>query len=98
MATKRAPLKHDLRSLFSERANDDRGLELFISQPGLPDSFSQERVDANSSTKKVQWQEILLRIKKKSNPQVFFWFAPLKAVTETQETLILKDNNQFDRD
>ncbi len=98
MDTKRAPLKHDLRSLFSERANDDRGLELFISQPEFPDSFSQERVDSDSSIKKVQWQEILLRIKKKSNPQVFFWFAPLKAVTETQETLILKANNQFDRD
>jgi len=92
------PLKNDLRSLFSERANDDRGLELFISQSELPDSFSQEKVDSDTSIKKIQWQEILQRIQKKSNPQVFFWFAPLEAVTETQETLILKANNQFDRD
>ena len=98
MATKRVPLKNDLRSLFSERANDDRGLELFISQSELPDSFSQEKVDSDTSIKKIQWQEILQRIQKKSNPQVFFWFAPLEAVTETQETLILKANNQFDRD
>jgi len=98
LATKRVPLKNDLRSLFSERANDDRGLELFISQSELPDSFSQEKVDSDTSIKKIQWQEILQRIQKKSNPQVFFWFAPLEAVTETQETLILKANNQFDRD
>ncbi len=98
MATKRAPLKNDLRSLFSERANDDRGLELFISQSEPQDTFSQERVDPDNSIKKVQWQEILLGIKKKSNPQVFFWFAPLEAVEESQETLVLKANNQFDRD
>jgi len=98
LATKRAPLKNDLRSLFSERANDDRGLELFISQSELPDSFSQEEKDSDAPIKKIQWQEILQRIEKKSNPQVFFWFAPLEAVTETQETLILKANNQFDRD
>jgi len=98
LATKRAPIKHDLRSLFSERTNDDRGLELFISQSEPPDSFSQQRVDSDTSIKKVQWQEVLQRIKKKSNPQVFFWFSPLKALTETQETLVLKANNQFDRD
>jgi chromosomal replication initiator protein len=98
LATKRAPLKHDLRSLFSERTNDDRGLELFISQSEVLDSFSQEGAHSDTSIKKVQWQEVLQRIKKKSNPQVFFWFAPLKAVTETQEALILKANNQFDSD
>ena len=98
MTTKRTPLKYDLRSLFSERTNDDRGLEFFISQSELPGSISQEIVDPDTSIKKVRWQEVLQRIKKKSNPQVFFWFTPLKAVTETQEILILKANNQFDRD
>ncbi|MCZ6638566.1 MAG: chromosomal replication initiator protein DnaA [Candidatus Dadabacteria bacterium] len=98
MTTKRTPLKYDLRSLFSERTNDDRGLEFFISQSELPGSISQEIVDPHTSIKKVRWQEVLQRIKKKSNPQVFFWFTPLKAVTETQEILVLKANNQFDRD
>ena len=72
MTTKRTPLKYDLRSLFSERTNDDRGLEFFISQSELPGSISQEIVDPDTSIKKVQWQEVLQRIKKKSNPQVFF--------------------------
>jgi len=98
LTTKRTPLKYDLRSLFSERTNDDRGLEFFISQSELPGSISQEIVDPDTSIKKVRWQEVLQRIKKKSNPQVFFWFTPLKAVTETQEILVLKANNQFDRD
>lgn len=98
MTTKKTPLKYDLRSLFSERTNDDRGLEFFISQSELPGSISQEIVDTDTSIKKVRWQEVLQRIKKKSNPQVFFWFTPLKAVTETQEILVLKANNQFDRD
>ena len=98
MTTKRTPLKYDLKSLFSERTNDDRGLEFFISQSELPGSISQEIVDPDTSIKKVQWQEVLQGIKKKSNPQVFFWFTPLKAVTETQEILVLKANNQFDRD
>ena len=98
MSTKRTPLKHDLRSLFSERTNDDRGLEFFISQAELPGSISEERADSDISSRNVDWQEVLLRIKKKSNPQVFFWFSPLRVVKETQETLILKANNQFDRD
>ena len=98
MTTKRTPLKYDLKSLFSERTNDDRGLEFFISQSELPGSISQEIVDPDTSIKKVQWQEVLQGIKKKSNPQVFFWFTPLKAVTETEEILVLKANNQFDRD
>lgn len=98
MTTKRTPLKYDLRSLFSERTNDDRGLEFFISQSELPGPISQEIVDPDTSIKKVQWQEVLQGIKKKSNPQVFFWFTPLKAVTETEEILVLKANNQFDRD
>ncbi|MEE9238309.1 MAG: hypothetical protein V3U58_01975 [Thermodesulfobacteriota bacterium] len=49
MTTKRTPLKYDLRSLFSERTNDDRGLEFFISQSELPGSISQEIVDPDTS-------------------------------------------------
>ncbi len=98
MTTKRTPLNNDLRSLFSESANDDRGLEFFISDPQLPISISQQRENSGFSSKKVDWQEVLERIEKKSNPQVFFWFAPLKALTETEKSLVLEANNEFDRD
>ncbi len=47
---------------------------------------------------KVQWQPVLERIKKKSNPQVFFWFAPLEPLSETEDCLVLKANSEFDRD
>ena len=98
MTTKRTPLNNDLRSLFSESANDDRGLEFFISDPQLPISISQQRENSGFSSKKVDWQRVLERIEKKSNPQVFFWFAPLKALTETEKSLVLEANNEFDRD
>lgn len=98
MTTKRTPLNNDLRSLFSESANDDRGLEFFISDPELPISISQTREDSDFSSRKVEWKEVLERIERKSNPQVFFWFAPLKALTETEKTLVLEANNEFDRD
>lgn len=98
MTTKRTPLNNDLRSLFSESANDDRGLEFFISDPKLPISISQQRENTDFSSKKVDWKEVLERIEKKSNPQVFFWFAPLKALTETEKSLVLEANNEFDRD
>lgn len=98
MSTKRTPLKHDLRSLFSETANDDGGLEFFISDSALPECISDENSEKPKTSKKVDWQEVLSRIKKKSNPQVFFWFSPLTAVTENEKSLVLKANNDFDRD
>ncbi len=98
MTTKRTPIKNDLRSLFSESTNDDRGLEFFISNTEVPSSLSRQSPNTVTSTKKVDWQEILKRIEKKSNPQVFFWFAPLEAVTETEDSLVLRAKNEFDRD
>ena len=98
MSTKRAPLKYDLRSLFSESTNDDGGLESFISSSGFRNSVSSENIETSASSKKVQWHEVLNRIKKKSNPQVFFWFSPLTAITESEKSLVLKANNNFDRD
>ncbi|MFQ5788801.1 MAG: chromosomal replication initiator protein DnaA [Thermodesulfobacteriota bacterium] len=48
--------------------------------------------------KKVEWHDVLERIRKKSNPQVFFWFAPLKLASETETSLTLKANSDFERD
>ena len=98
MTTKREPLKNDLRSLFSESANDDGGLEFFISDSELPMAVSTQLTDSEAPSEKVSWKEILLRIEKKSNPQVFFWFEPLEAVVENEKSLVLKANNDFDRD
>ena len=98
MTTKRTPQIHDLKSLFSERGNDDSGLEFFITQSDLPNSISQQRLDSNQPSKNVDWDEVLKRIEKKSNPQVFFWFSPLKAITESENTLVLMAKNEFDKD
>lgn len=46
----------------------------------------------------IDWEEVLERIRKKSNPQVFFWFSPLKIVSQDTEQLVLKANSGFDRD
>lgn len=46
----------------------------------------------------IDWEEVLDRIKKKSNPQVFFWFSPLKVVSQNSGEIVLKANSSFDRD
>jgi chromosomal replication initiator protein len=98
LTTKRTPLKHDLRSLFSESTNDDRGLEFFITQSDIPNSISEKRLDLDKPSRNVDWDDVLKEIAKKSNPQVFFWFSPLKAVTESENSLVLMAKNEFDRD
>lgn len=98
MTTKRSPLKYDLRSLFSESVNDDGGLEFFITQPGVSNSDSQNKSGPEKTSEKVNWGVVLKEIEKKSNPQVFFWFSPLKAKSETEKSLVLMAKNEFDRD
>ncbi|NIP38176.1 MAG: chromosomal replication initiator protein DnaA [Candidatus Dadabacteria bacterium] len=46
----------------------------------------------------VDWEQVLEAIRKKSNPQVFFWFSPLKVVSQDSQQLLLKANSSFDRD
>ena len=46
----------------------------------------------------IDWEEVLDRIKKKSNPQVFFWFSPLKVISQNSGEIVLKANSSFDRD
>lgn len=94
MATKRTPLKHDLRSLFSGPGEEGKGLEHFIGSSVM----EQIPILGAQANKRVSWDQVLDKIKKKSNPQVFFWFAPLEPVSETAERLVLKANTEFDRD
>ena len=94
MATKRTPLKHDLRSLFSGPVEEGKGLEHFIGSSVM----EQNPVLGAQANKRVSWDQVLDKIKKKSNPQVFFWFAPLEPVSETAERLVLKASTEFDRD
>ncbi len=98
MTAKRLPLKHDLRSLFSDSAEEGRGLEHFIGSSVLEQNPVVKRDRPKAADDKVRWQPVLERIKKKSNPQVFFWFAPLEPLSETEDCLVLKANSEFDRD
>lgn len=96
MATKRSPLKHNLRTLFSKKKDEGKGLEFFIdkaigqSKPG--------RENTGTSKDEVEWEKVLERIKKKSNPQVFFWFAPLKPLSASGDSITLQAGSEFDRD
>ena len=96
MATKRSPLKHNLRALFAEKKDEGKGLEFFI------DKAISQKKHASKNTgnpkSRVAWGNVLERIKKKSNPQVFFWFAPLEPLSETGDSITLGANSEFDRD
>jgi len=98
LTAKRLHLKHDLRSLFSDSAEEGRGLEHFIGSSALEQNPAVKRDGPRATDDKIRWQLVLRRIKKKSNPQVFFWFAPLEPLSETEDCLVLKANSEFDRD
>jgi len=95
---KRVTLGRTLKSLFPDEVEEStrRGIETLITPPTIHSSpiLHQKAPEA----KKIAWENVLERIKKKSNPQVFFWFAPLKFVSQTEESITLKANSQFDRD
>jgi len=96
LATKRTPLKHNLRTIFNRQKDDGKGLEQFMSKSIRPGKPHQK--PAAESPDPGSWDRVLERIKKKSNPQVFFWFAPLKPVSETENSITLAANSEFDRD
>jgi chromosomal replication initiator protein len=96
LAAKRTPLKHNLRTLFTDKKDEGKGLEFFIGQTFRPTKPHQTGEDATH--KPVVWERVLERIKKKSNPQVFFWFAPLKPVSKAEDSLTLRANSEFDKD
>lgn len=72
-------------SLFEQRT-EDRKLSAQDSDPKLHQSTT------------IVWEDVLSRIQKKSNPQVFFWFAPLRLVSQTETSIVLQANSNFDRD
>lgn len=96
LAAKRTPLKHNLRTLFTEKKDDGKGLEFFIGQSFRPTKPHQAGED--STHKPIVWDRVLERIKKKSNPQVFFWFAPLRPLSETGDSITLRAGGEFDKD
>ena len=96
LATKRSPLKHNLRSLFTEKKDEGKGLEFFIDK--AVGQSKPRRESTGTSKNVVVWEKVLERIKKKSNPQVFFWFAPLKPANSTGDSITLEANSEFDRD
>jgi chromosomal replication initiator protein len=73
-------------------------MEYFIGSSVLEQNPVVTSDSPKASDNKVRWQPVLERIKKKSNPQVFFWFAPLEPLSETEDSLVLKANSEFDRD
>lgn len=93
---KREPLGHILKSNISQHKKDqkDRGMEMLI------DSTSSNTFATNVSNpdRKIVWEDVLQKIKKKSNPQVFFWFSPLKLISQNNDKIILEANSQFDAD
>ena len=96
LAAKRTPLKHNLRTLFTEKKDDGKGLEFFISQSSR--TAQRHKSGEEPAPRNIVWDRVLERIKKKSNPQVFFWFAPLKPVSETEDSITLQANSEFDKD
>jgi len=93
---KRESLGRNLRSLIS---NDEgevirSGVELFLKPSDRADAVNNK----TEEIKKTEWQDVLEKIREKSNPQVFFWFAHLKLASETENSLTLKANSDFERD
>ncbi len=95
---KRVTLGRSLKSLFSHGEEELAKIAIgtLITPSNLTPRFSQDQ--KNTETKRIAWERVLDKIKKKSNPQVFFWFAPIKLVSQTDESVTLKANSPFDRD
>lgn len=69
-------------------------MELLINPPSSPSAAAHKA----APKKEIVWEEILKGLKKKSNPQVFFWFAPIKLVSQTEESVTLRVRSSFERD
>ncbi|MGQ0793693.1 MAG: chromosomal replication initiator protein DnaA [Deltaproteobacteria bacterium] len=100
---KRVTLGRNLKSLFSDnRDAANGGIDAFI-KPQAPPPTPAAALPLQMPAKRTQgpkivWEAVLENIKRKSNPQVFFWFAPLKLVSQSEDAVVLKANSQFDRD
>ncbi|MDA2920373.1 chromosomal replication initiator protein DnaA [Desulfobacterota bacterium AH_259_B03_O07] len=94
---KRETLGRNLRSLISDEEREVIGskVELLLNPSDRANAIPTNRTE---EIIKIEWQDVLERIRKKSNPQVFFWFAPLKLASATENSLTLKANSDFERD
>ena len=99
LASKRVTLGRNLKSLFSDQFGESggKGGTSFIATVPSPGHAPHSPEEANRP-EKVAWEEVLERIKKKSNPQVLFWFTPLKLISQNEDSITLKANSQFDTD
>lgn len=98
---KKVTLGRSLRSVFNdenEEAVNERGIELLINPSRPPSIISTSAPQKSSTGKGVVWEEIIQRLKQKSNPQVFFWFAPIKLASQTEESVTLKVKSSFEKD
>ncbi len=92
---KKVTLGRNLKSLFPDENENEtfRGIGLFV-KASSPSSADK----ANAPDEGVVWEEVIERIKRKSNPQVFFWFDSLKLVSQKGESITLKAKSPFERD
>src|SRR3989304_8873674 len=93
---KKVTLGRNLKSLFKGENDEEpsRGIGLLVTPIG---HYSIAAQKAEFPQQDI-WQEVIERIKKRANPQVFFWFASLKPLSQTDELLTLKAKNNFARD
>ncbi|MGB7290604.1 MAG: chromosomal replication initiator protein DnaA [Thermodesulfobacteriota bacterium] len=96
-------LGRNLKSLINYEDDDitQGGIELLVkaSASEVIESETQHTgLDSPEEMHKFSWHDVLERIRKKSNPQVFFWFAPLKPISETETTITLRANSEFEKD
>ncbi len=93
---KKVTLGRDIKSLFKGENDEEpsRGIGLLVTPIG---HYSIATQKAEFPQQDI-WQEVIERIKKRANPQVFFWFDSLKPLSQTDELLTLKAKNHFERD
>lgn len=93
---KKVTLGRNLKSLFPDENYIEtfKGVGLLVN-PSSPPSTNTQKADIHDD---VVWEEIIERIKRKSNPQSFFWFDSLKLVSQRDECITLKAKSPFERD
>jgi chromosomal replication initiator protein len=93
---KKLTLGRNLKSLFKHENDEEpsRGIGLLVT----PVSHYSLATQKAEFPQQDIWQEVIERIKKRANPQVFFWFDSLKPLSQTDELLTLKAKNNFERD
>ncbi len=92
----RITLGRNLKSLFKHENYEElsKGGELLVT-PGSHYSLAAQEVEVSQE---MIWQEVVERMKKRANPQVFFWFDSLKPLKQTDQSFTLKAKNTFERD